>query len=314
MLPLLFLVPSVLAGGVGVVAGVSASDKNQEAKNISEKSKKKLERASKKIDSYQNHLNRKINTMANFKIDIFKNQIRTLVEMSDRCKNTNSKYISERIKFTKREIRLLKVTIDTSLKLSYGAGKGAMSGALTAFGVYGTVGAFASASTSTAIATLSGIAAENATLAWLGGGAISAGGGGIALGTTVLTGLLAGPFIGVFGLNMNSKANKNLTKAKRYEAEVEIAIKKINLKIKELNAISKAIDELNSVLERIIKQFNRIEFNLRYLSFRQPCKQKAFKDLLIVGRGLKDLLELSILDKNGKYNVSFKRELREIKW
>lgn len=51
------------------------------------------------------------------------------------------------------------------------------------------VSAFGTASTGTAIATLSGAAATNATLAALGGGAISAGGGGMAVGAMVLSGI-----------------------------------------------------------------------------------------------------------------------------
>ena len=50
----------------------------------------------------------------------------------------------------------------------------------------GLVGALGTASTGTAISTLSGAAASNATLAWLGGGALAAGGGGIVVGTAVL--------------------------------------------------------------------------------------------------------------------------------
>ena len=46
------------------------------------------------------------------------------------------------------------------------------------------------ASTGTLISTLSGAAASNATLAWLGGGSLAAGGGGIAAGTMVLEVLL----------------------------------------------------------------------------------------------------------------------------
>ena len=44
------------------------------------------------------------------------------------------------------------------------------------------------ASTGTAISALSGVAATNAALAWLGGGAVSAGGWGVALGSVVLSG------------------------------------------------------------------------------------------------------------------------------
>ncbi len=61
-------------------------------------------------------------------------------------------------------------------------GPTAAMGIATSFGV---------ASTGTAISTLSGVAATNAALAWLGGGALAVGGGGMAAGNTLL--LLAGP-------------------------------------------------------------------------------------------------------------------------
>ena len=58
--------------------------------------------------------------------------------------------------------------------------------------VTGAVTAFATASTGTAISTLSGAAASNAVLAWLGGGSIATGGAGMAAGQVVLTGITAG--------------------------------------------------------------------------------------------------------------------------
>lgn len=61
-------------------------------------------------------------------------------------------------------------------------------GPTVAMGVATTFGV---ASTGTAISTLSGAAATNAALAWLGGGALAAGGGGMAAGEAFLT--LAGP-------------------------------------------------------------------------------------------------------------------------
>lgn len=64
---------------------------------------------------------------------------------------------------------------------------GATAGAVTAAGTTAAVAAFGSASTGTAIASLSGAAATKATLAWLGGGALVAGGGGVAMGVIVLT-------------------------------------------------------------------------------------------------------------------------------
>ncbi len=60
------------------------------------------------------------------------------------------------------------------------AGYGGAMGLATSVGV---------ASTGTLIGSLSGAAAWNATLAWLGGGAIAANGGGMALGSVVLGGI-----------------------------------------------------------------------------------------------------------------------------
>lgn len=48
-----------------------------------------------------------------------------------------------------------------------GVAGGALGGAITAFGAYSAAGTFAAASTGTAIASLSGAAATNATLAFL---------------------------------------------------------------------------------------------------------------------------------------------------
>lgn len=48
--------------------------------------------------------------------------------------------------------------------------------------------AWGTAGTGSAIASLSGAAATNASLAWLGGGSLAAGGGGVALGSAVVTG------------------------------------------------------------------------------------------------------------------------------
>lgn len=63
-----------------------------------------------------------------------------------------------------------------------GAGVGVYAGTLAAVGIWGT------ASTGTAIASLSGVAATNATYAFLGGGAVAAGGGGVMAGAAVMTG------------------------------------------------------------------------------------------------------------------------------
>ena len=85
----------------------------------------------------------------------------------------------------------------------------------------GPSAAMASAATGTAISTLSGAAATNAALAWLGGGALAVGGGGMAAGYTILA--MAGPiglaigtvsagFAGFKAAKKNSEIAKNANK------------------------------------------------------------------------------------------------------
>ncbi|EIO7469445.1 hypothetical protein ABL602_001439 [Salmonella enterica subsp. enterica] len=64
-----------------------------------------------------------------------------------------------------------------------------------ALGAWALVSVIGTASTGTAISTLSGIAATNATLAWFGGGALAAGGAGMSGGMLVLGGIFAAPII-----------------------------------------------------------------------------------------------------------------------
>ena len=111
-----------------------------------------------------------------------------------------------------------------------GLASGAMAGAITAFGAYGAAGALATASTGTAIASLSGVAATNATLAFFGGGSLAAGGLGMAGGTAVLGGLVAGPALAVLGFVVGAKASKNrdvaysnYAKAKEFQEEMDTA-------------------------------------------------------------------------------------------
>ena len=58
------------------------------------------------------------------------------------------------------------------------------------------------AGTGTAISSLSGAAATNATLAWLGGGTLASGGGGMAAGAFVLGGVVTVAVVGVSAVTM----------------------------------------------------------------------------------------------------------------
>lgn len=96
------------------------------------------------------------------------------------------------------------------------AGGFAASGAATA-----VVMALGTASTGVPIASLSGAAATNATLAALGGGSLAAGGGGMALGTTVLGAATLGVGLLIGGVIFGIAGGKISSDAKKAQKEIE---------------------------------------------------------------------------------------------
>ena len=96
------------------------------------------------------------------------------------------------------------------------AGGFAASGAATA-----VMMALGTASTGVPIASLSGAAATNATLAALGGGSLAAGGGGMALGTTVLGAATLGVGLLVGGVIFGITGGKISSDAKKAQKEIE---------------------------------------------------------------------------------------------
>ena len=121
-------------------------------------------------------------------------------------------------------------------------------GALAAAGAYGAVGTLAAASTGTAIAGLSGAAATNATLAWLGGGSLAAGGFGMAGGMAVLGGLVAGPLLFVGGSFYSAKAEKALNEAKTNHSKAKQFQQEGKNICTLLDAISKRSQQITSLL------------------------------------------------------------------
>jgi hypothetical protein len=157
-------------------------------------------------------------------------------------------------KYSPEELKDVSVGAGVLLGGLGGAAVGTAAGFAAAGATTAAVMALGTASTGTAIASLSGVAATNAALAALGGGAIAAGGGGIALGTTILgastlgVGLLIGGVIfSISGHALSDKADK----AHDQMLEVEKTINEICDYLKELKTVAKDyLDSLNKVNTR----------------------------------------------------------------
>ena len=141
-----------------------------------------------------------------------------------------------------------------SLKVAKAGGKlvgaGAVAGAgVVAFGPTAAISiatTFGTASTGTAIAALNGAAASNAALAWLGGGALAAGGGGMSAGTALLG--LAGP-VGwtIGGVAFVGSASFSFIKNKKIAEDVNSEKEKVEELIRKFNGYNNEIVEIKNL-------------------------------------------------------------------
>jgi len=330
-IPFLIGAAAVALAGLGAKKGYDASEKNDRAKEISEWCENSQVKASQRSEKKLVELNATLENFGLKKVDIFTTSVKDAVYfVKHNFKDAGSRLESKKIEceFTFESIES---SIDKSLEITSGLGKGLASGALAAMGAYSSVGAMgAVASTGTAIGGLSGVAATNATLAWLGGGALSAGGMGMAGGMAVLGGAIAGPALAIAGFTMDSKAEKNLTAAYELEAEVEKVIEEVDAGIVLQDAIITQVEELDStidkthvylleVFERMKGEYEEYRRTKKFYQFRSSHNRKYanennnFAVFLSVLKGLIELLRVPVIDESGSLNgVSIAKVVGEV--
>lgn len=313
-MPIPFILGGLAIGAavLGVGAHASASDKRKEAEETYSRSNSKQKRVGKSLEDEQAKTTKVSADLGLLKLNIQKNEIARFLTQYKKLQTLNIKgFQQENIKFnfTPEQIKTMeKISMSASEVLSSGAAS-VSAGALAGAGIYSSVMAFGTASTSTAIGTLSGAAATNATLAWLGGGSIAAGGGGMMVGSAVLGGLVAGPAILVSGAFADSKAEKALTEAKEFEAKVDVACAKMETQVSHLKAVQVRCGEFTSVLnqlcQRLNPQLSKLEAVVKELTNGKgtnPTDQQMSEIHLSfsMAKTLKDILDLNILDKQGE--------------
>ena len=282
-----------------------ASDLNDDAKNIVEKSSKKAEKARK--DSQKN-----LKLLGETKLNVLAKSIKPYIELFSLLKNvefTNTPGLSELNRFVldKSEMQELRQLSNSANDTLAGTLSGSVAGAATAWGAYSAVGYLGAASTGTAISGLSGAAATNATLAWLGGGSLASGGLGVAGGTAILGGVVAAPALLVLGCVLGSKASKNLDNARSNYAEAE----KYREEMSTLCSVCKKISERASFFRNTIDVFDKANdtstdvlhryidtFGTNFKSYPSDAKENIAmmtKNVIVI----KKLLDTPILNENG---------------
>lgn len=137
-------------------------------------------------------------------------------------------------------------------------GTGALLGVACNSGAWMLASAVGTASTGTAIGSLSGAAAVNATLAWLGGGSLAAGGMGMAGGMAILGGITFAPVLVVGGWMINAQSHGNLANAQKNKAEAEKAAEQMKKATSALNKINEVAKKFNDLIRRLSTAFTPV--------------------------------------------------------
>lgn len=139
------------------------------------------------LDDQRANTNKILEDYGSRKLRAFDGVIKSFIDNFGKLKNvelSNSPRLDKLQSGTSPIESINLLTKDYNMIKSSGLGiaSGVTGGATVAFGAYNGTMLLASAGTGTAISTLSGAAATNATLAWLGGGTLASGGHGADVG------------------------------------------------------------------------------------------------------------------------------------
>lgn len=154
----------------------------------------------------------------------------------------------------------------------------------------------ATAGTGVAISELSGAAAANATLAFVGGGTLASGGGGMALGATMLNVAAIGPTLLLAGIAVKNRGTKATTEAERHRTQVEVAIAELGARETLLRAARTRASEVDAVLSRLIADAVDAIDLLESEPFDMAVHAERFQRSLILVKAVRDMASAPILD------------------
>ncbi len=307
-IPLLLAGAAGLTAMAGIGAGLEGMDNLKEAEKIVDEAEDNFSEAKKVFEKNFTRTNIGLEELGELKVTIFTDHIKPLIEIIRTLKAVDPSILegfSE--SFTQDELIEMDKAVTTALELENGLASGVTSGALIGFGAYGTVGMFASASTGAAISGLSGAAATNATLAWLGGGSLAAGGFGMAGGAAVLGGLVAAPAIAIGGFHIANKGEEALTEAMEYQAKIEEEIAKMELTTVALNGIITSTQQLGKALEQTATRLEEVMIPITTEikaveedNLNPNVMAEMLQPAIIIGKSLKNMLNQPVIDEEGE--------------
>ncbi len=261
---------AAIAGVTGIGSGIRGGVKMKDAKDTMNLAKSAHEANLKRYEEKNNTAVELMDNIGKKELKVL-NSFKTFSDIFEQIKNrpqfndiSKGDVVIEKVDFQEIE----KVSINAGIAL------GGLGGAAVGY-------------------SLSGAAATNVTLATLGGGALSAGGGGMALGSTILGGatlgvglLVGGIIFNVTGSKLSSKAEEAYAEMKKAEKDIDIICNYLDELIKYGNRFLEALNSVNKVYKKefaklwdLVKTDNKTN----YFEYSEEEKMIVENCVLLVG-------------------------------
>lgn len=306
-LPLILIGFGVAAGGSGVGLGAWGASDLANARNALSKAEHHYQERRTLAEEAIEHSKERLEALGRRQEEALTDVV---VRMGD--------FLRRHEKQVRESERLLVDGIDATMQNVPGLSKldvdavawigGVLGSAATGVGVTSSVTAivttYATASTGTAISTLSGAAATNATLAVLGGGTLAEGGGGVALGATVLNAVTIGPALLVGGSMVKLQGSRALTRARKGAATMGAAAAELDVTVARLKGVDLRTDELHSLLAALSRRASSALDALESEAFDPIAHAERFQRAMTLTLAVRDVVATPVIDAEGNASES----------
>lgn len=298
----------IILGGIATVAGVAGLAKgtkvvvdNINANKTNESANQIVKNAEKRLESRQKVTQQSLERLGKTKVGILRNVVKDFLKVFGQIKNVDFQHDGRLGNLALKDFDVADFTMlkqELSFMESFIFAGGLTGGALVAFGAYNNV-ALLRVTSATAIKTLSGMTAMNATLAWLGGGTLVV--------SSILNMAVSGPALLITTWYMGAKAQTKLNNAKTNLAQAQAFKDDMESVIAMIGGIGKLAILLNGLFRIVEKEAQKTLGELEsvikiqgidYSQYDEEAKLCVMKNVKIM-QLIKAMLDIAILDEEG---------------
>jgi hypothetical protein len=308
LIPFILGGAALIAGGAGVAAGAEGLSKMEEAKKLGKAAQRRYEQKEKSVKQSWQTTQDLAEEYGQLQIEVKLETIGRFVTFIERIGQQASQkdleYLEGLDGISPQQIQEYKTATLEAKHFATGGFKAVGAAYAAGHSAVALIGLFGTASTGAAIGGLSGAAAWNATLAWLGGGSLAVGGGGMALGTVVLGGIALAPALMIGGFVVGGQGEKAWTEARKYEAKINIEITKLDTFEDFIGQVRRRITELSDLVKTLNAKAINTLVELEEKSFVRERDAAKFQQVALLIKALAEIMKAPVLDANGNLNQS----------